>query len=366
MNNDKKLMARAIEIAARGIGTTSPNPRVGAVIVKGGKIIAEGWHKRPGGDHAEVAALKKIGYRAGGATMYVSLEPCSTHGRTPPCTEAIIKSRIKRVVVAMSDPNPAHRGRGLRILRADGIETNCGILRKEAAEINRGFVKFHTNGFPWVIAKAAMSFDGKMATVTGDSKWITNKKARNYAHQMRHESDAVVVGLNTALLDDPELTVRHVKCPKKHPLRVVVDPMAEISLNAKMLNPELAEGTLVAISSQAPEKKIEKIERKGAGVLICRGGINKINLGDMLKKLARQGVLYVMIEGGGSILSSAFDAGLVDEVAFFYAPILIGGKAAPTPFGGKGAGKISEALRLDGTEIKTFDDNLLIRGIIKK
>ena len=359
-------MARAIELAARGIGTTSPNPRVGAVIVKSGKIIAEGWHKRPGGDHAEVAALKKLGHNAGGATLYVSLEPCSTRGRTPACTEAIINSGIKRVVVAMSDPNPVHRGRGLRILRAHGIETGCGILRKEAAAINQGFVKFHTAGLPWVIAKAAMSLDGKMATATGDSKWITNAKARSYAHQLRHESDAVVVGLNTALVDDPELTVRHVKSPKKHPLRVVVDPVAGISLNAKMLKPELAPGTLIAISSQAPEKKIEQIERKGAAVLVCRGGVNKINLGDMLAKLARQGVRYVLLEGGGAILSSAFESGLVDEVAFFYAPILVGGKAAPTPFGGKGALKIADALKLDHTQIKTFDDNLLIRGVIKK
>jgi len=203
-----------------------------------------------------------------------------------------------------------------------------------------------------------------MATATGDSKWITNKKARAFAHQLRHEADAVVIGLNTAVLDDPELTVRHVKRPQKHPLRIVVDPVAEIGLTAKILEPQLAQGTIVAVSSKAPEHRISRIQQTGAGVLICRGGRNKIALRDLFVKLARRGILYVLIEGGSAVLTSAFEAGLVDEVAFFYAPILIGGKNTPTPFEGKGSDKIKNCLRLKDIEKLNFDDNVLIRGLL--
>ena len=359
-------MARALELAVRGIGTTSPNPRVGAVIVKAGKIIAEGWHKKAGSDHAEIVALKKIGRNAAGATMYITLEPCSTQGRTPPCTEAIIDSGMKRVVVAMTDPNPSHRGRGMRLLRRHGIETTCGILRTEAAKLNSGFVKFHTEGLPHVLAKAAISLDGKIATVTGDSKWITNEKARKHAHRLREESDAVVVGVSTVVKDDPMLTVRCGPRQKNHPRRVIVDSLARISLSATVLKPDLACGTTIAVTRRAPESKIEKIRRRGAEVMICNSKKGRVDLSDLMRRLAREGFLYILIEGGSAILTTAFEEGLVDEVAFFYAPMIIGGETAPTLVGGRGIKKIIQALRIKNVDIETLDDNVLIRGLVRK
>ena len=359
-------MARALELAARGIGATSPNPRVGAVIVRGGKIIAEGWHAKAGADHAEISALKKLSHKAAGATLYVTLEPCSTQGQTPPCTEAIIKSGIKRVVIAMTDPNPAHRGRGIRLLRRHGVEISCGLLRTQAAALNAGFIKFHTEGLPYVIAKAAVSLDGKIATVTGDSKWITNEKSRRYAHRLRRESDAVLVGIGTVIKDDPELTVRHVACKGNQPRRVVIDAMAKIGMGARLLQSPLADGTIVAVSRDAAETKIEKIRGAGANVIFCKSRKNRINLRDLLGKLAKEGILYVLIEGGSGVLTSAFNENLVDEVAFFYAPILIGGENAPTLFGGKGIEQIKNSLQIKNIDIQRFDDNILICGTIKK
>lgn len=359
-------MTRALELAAKGIGTTSPNPRVGAVIVRQGEIIAEGWHSRPGRDHAEIAALKKISNNAGGGTMYVTLEPCSTYGRTPPCTAEIIQSGIKRVVAAMTDPNPEHRGRGMRLLRRHGIETSCGMLRAEAATLNAGFIKFHTEGLPHVVAKAAISLDGKIATVTGDSRWITNKKARKYAHQLRCESDAVLIGANTALKDDPMLTVRHVAGRKRQPRRVVAGSIAGINLTARLLEPDLAPGTTIAVTHRAPESKIEKIRRKGAEVIFCNSKKERVDLCDLMRRLARRGYLYILIEGGSEILTTAFEEGLVDEIAFFYAPIIVGGKGAPTPVSGKGIRRIEEALKIKNVDIKVLDDNILIRGLVKK
>lgn len=358
-------MVRALELAARGIGRTGPNPRVGAVIVKKGTIIAEGWHKRAGADHAEVAALKKISYNTGGATLYISLEPCCTHGKTPPCTEAIINSKIKHVVVAMSDPYPEHRGRGLRILRKNGIEIRIGVLRNEAMKLNSGFVKYHTEGIPHVMAKAAVSLDGKIATASGDSRWITNEKARKYAHRLRQESDAVLVGINTAIKDDPMLTVRHVSGQKIRPRRVVVDSRGKISPSAKVLQPQLAKGTIIAVIREASQRKIEKIQHTGAEVIVCRSKGQHLDLKDLFRKLAERGMLYILVEGGSRILTTAFGEGLVDEIAFFYAPIIIGGEKAPTPVAGKGIRKITEALQIKDVDIKTFGDNILIRGNVR-
>ena len=360
-------MARALELAAKGIGTTSPNPRVGAVIVKDGKIIAEGWHKKAGGDHAEVAVLKKVGYNAVGATLYINFEPCCTYGRTPPCTKAIIDSGIKRVVTAMTDPNWKHRGKGLRILRGSGIETSTGILRNEARKVNAGFVKLHTRELPYVIAKAAVSLDGKIASATGDSRWITNEKARKYAHQLRRESDAVLVGVNTIIKDNPMLTVRHVAGRKKQPRRIVTDSVARIKLSAKILQPRFAADTIVAVTSNAPKDKIKEIRLRGAKVILCRTKGSYVNLHDLFRQLAKQhGILYVLVEGGSRILTSVFEEGIADEITFFYAPIIIGGEKAPTPVGGKGTGKIADALRIKEVDIECFGDNILVRGCVQR
>jgi len=320
-------MRRALALARRGIGRTSPNPAVGAVLVHGGKIIGEGWHRRAGMPHAEVEALadagvlspesgvlspesvvrsRDSGLRTGdsglrSSTLYVTLEPCCTHGRTPPCTGAIIAAGIRRVIVAATDPNPKHRGRGLRLLRRAGIRVEAGLLAGEATALNEPFNKWVTTGLPLVIAKAALSLDGKMATRTGDSKWITSGAARREAHKLRARVDAVMVGANTVIRDDPRLTLRH-GVRGRQPWRVVV---GRCPRTAKLLNDACRERTIL---------------------FTTRGG--RVNLRAALRKLGRMGITSVLIEGGPTLLSAAFDAGLVDKVAFFFAPKVIAGSAS--------------------------------------
>jgi diaminohydroxyphosphoribosylaminopyrimidine deaminase/5-amino-6-(5-phosphoribosylamino)uracil reductase len=291
---DERFMRRALALARRGIGMTSPNPVVGAVLARGGRIIAEGWHKRAGEAHAEVNALRCVNAR--GATLYVTLEPCCTHGRTPPCTDAIIAAGIKRVVVAATDPNPKHRGRGLRLLKCAGIRVDAGLLAKEATGLNRAFNKWITTGMPLVIAKAALSLDGRMATRTGDSKWITSDAARREAHELRSQVDAVMVGAKTVTRDDPRLTLRH-GVRGRQPWRVVVGRCLR---------------TARVFTDVHRERTLHFTTR---------------NLRMVLRKLGRRGITSVLIEGGPTLLSAAFDAGVVDRVAFFFAPKVIAGKA---------------------------------------
>lgn len=309
---DERFMRRALALARRGIGKTSPNPAVGAVLVRGGKIIGEGWHRRAGDAHAEINALRDAGVqrpassvrshdsglrtRDSGLVLYVTLEPCCTHGRTPPCTDAIIAAGVRRVVVAATDPNPKHRGRGLRLLRRAGIRVGAGLLAEEAAALNPGFNKWIVTGMPWVIAKAALSLDGKMATRTGDSKWITGQAARREAHQLRSQVDAIMVGANTVIRDDPQLTLRH-GVRGRQPWRVVVGRCPR---------------TARVFTDAHRERTVHFTTR---------------NLRLVLRKLGRMGVTSVLIEGGPTLLRAAFDAGVVDKVAFFFAPKVIAGSA---------------------------------------
>lgn len=310
---DERFMRRALALARRGAGRTSPNPCVGAVVASNGKIIGEGWHRRAGEAHAEVEALR--GVKARGATLYVTLEPCCTHGRTPPCTDAIIGAGIRRVVVAATDPNPKHRGRGLRLLRKAGVQVEAGLLAQEATALNPAFNKWITTGMPLVIAKAALSLDGKMATRTGDSKWITSEASRRVAHQLRAQVDAVMVGGRTVIADNPQLTVRH-GVRGKQPWRVVV---GRCPRTAKVFTDALRNRTI---------------------------HFNTRNLWAVLRSLGRLGITSVLIEGGPTLLSAAFDAGLVDRVAFFFAPKVIAGSAKV-----KGAVPVRGAWRKIGAEI---------------
>jgi len=284
-------MRRALTLARRGVGKTSPNPAVGAVLVKRGRIVGEGWHRRAGGPHAEIEALR----RGSGDTLYVTLEPCSTQGRTPPCTDAIIAAGINRVVVAATDPNPRHRGRGLRLLRNAGIRVDAGLLADEATALNRPFNKWIVTGRPWVIAKAALSLDGKMATRTGDSQWITSAAARREAHRLRARVDAIMVGAGTVIRDNPRLTVRH-GIRGRQPWRVVVGRCPK---SAHVFTDAHRQRTL-----HFPTR----------------------NLRAVLRELGRREITSVLIEGGPTLLGAAFDAGLVDAVAFFYAPKVIAGR----------------------------------------
>jgi diaminohydroxyphosphoribosylaminopyrimidine deaminase/5-amino-6-(5-phosphoribosylamino)uracil reductase len=341
---DERFMQRALTLARRGLGRTSPNPAVGAVVVRNERVVAEGWHKRAGGPHAEVFALRNAKAR-GAALLYVTMEPCSTSGRTPPCTEAIIAAGVKRVVVAARDPNPKHNGRGLAVLRHAGIRVEAGLLADKATALNEAFNKWITTGMPLVIAKAAMSLDGKIATHTGDSKWITSEVARREAHKLRAHVDAIMVGANTVIRDDPQLTVRH-GVRGKQPWRVVVDGRGRCSRTAKLFRDAHRERTIILTTSSSPAAWRRNLSQSGAHVFIVKGSGGRLDLRAALRVLGKADITSVLVEGGGELLGSLFDKRLIDRVALFYAPIVIGGRGAVTAVAGEGASKVKRSIRL--------------------
>jgi len=318
---DTKYMKRALTLARKGIGRTSPNPAVGCVIVKDGAIIGEGWHKRAGGHHAEIHALEMSGARARGAEVYVTLEPCSHTGKTPPCSEALIRAGVKRVVAGMSDPNPQVNGGGLRALRQAGIETVCGVLEEECRSINRPFLKFIATGQPYVTYKCAMTLDGKIASVTGESRWISCEASRRVVHRMRAGSDAIMVGIDTILADNPQLTVRHVR--GTNPLRVIVDSRLRTPESVAVLSGSMAQGTIIATTETNPKVHARYLIR-GARLLVCSSENGQVNLHDLWNKLGEIGVQSLMLEGGSRLAGEALRQGLIDLCVFFYAPKVIG------------------------------------------
>lgn len=317
------MMARALQLAERGLWTTSPNPRVGCVLVREGWVVGEGWHEKAGEPHAEVHALRAAGDRAHGATAYVTLEPCSHHGRTPPCAEALIAAGVARVVVAMQDPNPLVAGRGLAALQAAGVETACGLLENEARELNIGFVSRMTRGRPWLRLKAAASLDGKTALNNGVSQWITGEAARLDGHRWRARACAILTGVGTVREDDPQLNVRGL-VTSRQPLRVVVDSRLETPLDAKILQ---GGATLIA-GAVEDAAKMAALQAKGAEVLILPNAAGKVELPDLLAALAERGINEVHAEAGFKLNGSLLREGLVDELLLYLAPCLIGHAAS--------------------------------------
>jgi diaminohydroxyphosphoribosylaminopyrimidine deaminase/5-amino-6-(5-phosphoribosylamino)uracil reductase len=360
---DKKYMGIALELAARARGRTSPNPMVGAVVVKEGKIIGRGYHLKAGTPHAEIHALKEAGAAAGGAELYVTLEPCCHHGRTGPCTTAVINAGVSRVVLAMTDPNPLVAGEGIRQLESAGIEVISGVMEKEARDLNEVFVKYITTRQPFVIAKAAVSLDGKIATRSGKSKWITGEKAREYGHQLRDWYDAIIVGIGTVLADDPSLTAR-LPSGGHDPVRIILDSRASIPLNARVLTQQSEAPTVIASTSGAPADKVAALRQGGAEVLIVNEG-SKVDLGELMKLLGGRGIASVLIEGGAGVHGSAFSAQIVDKVAWFIAPKIIGGQDAPGPVGGMGAENLSEAAGLERVKVQLLGPDILVEGYLK-
>lgn len=363
MDADKKYMALALELAERGRGGVSPNPMVGAVVVRRERIVGKGYHTKAGFPHAEIKALRNAGPKAKGATLYINLEPCGHFGRTPPCTEEIIKAGIREVVAAMADPNPLNSGKGFARLRRAGIKVRIGILREEAKKLNETFLKFITRKEPFVMVKVAMSLDGKIATKKGKSKWITGEKARSYLHQLRREVDGVLVGLNTVLKDDPMLTVRGKRRRRsqgRKPVRIVVDSQAKIPLPAKVLKGQTQ--TIIATTSSAPKNRIKALGRKGAKVITIPGRSRRVNLAKLMKKLGKKGITSLLIEGGGEIIASAFSSRIVDKVLFFISPKIIGGRDAPTPVEGEGIREMAQALPFRSLTTRWFANDLLIEG----
>lgn len=355
-------MRRALELAERGRGLTSPNPMVGAVVVgAGGEVVGEAFHERAGSPHAETLALGRAGARATGATLYVTLEPCVHQGRTPPCAPAIVGAGVTRVVVAVVDPDPRCAGRGVAALRDAGVDVTVGPLAREASDLNRVFLGAMREGRPYVTLKAAMSLDGKIADVHGTSRWITGDVARARVHRMRSEADAVAIGIGTVLRDDPALTVRLESAWPREPYRVILDSGARTPPTARVIAAGSAGRTLIAVARTAPAARIRRLESVGAVVLRCPTRHRRVALHGLLAELAAREVRGMLVEGGGEVHAAFVEAGLVDRVAIFVAPLLLGGREATPVVGGRGT-DLKSALRLGPLELTRLGDDLLIEA----
>ena len=362
-NNDQKYMRFALELAMKAKGRTSPNPMVGAVIVKDGEIVGTGYHLKAGTPHAEIHAIADAGDKAKDATIYVSLEPCSHYGRTAPCTDAIIKAGLSRVVMAMTDPNPRVNGNGKAILESNGIEVETGILEDESRKLNEVFIKYIKTGMPFVTMKVAMSLDGKIATFCRRSKWISCEDSRLLVHQIRNEVDAIIVGIGTVLCDNPTLTTRLPDDNGRDAIRIVLDSKARIPFDSKILNLNSKAKTIIAVTPSAPEDKIEQL-KKYADVLIISEKDGRIDLTELMKKLAQMEITNILIEGGAEVNASALKEGIVDKVMFFIAPKIIGNNTAPGPIGGDGVQDPSEAIKLKDISVTQVGDDILVTGTV--
>lgn len=358
---DERYMRMALHLALKGIGRTSPNPMVGAVLVRGGRIVGTGYHRQAGGDHAELAVLKQAGIRARGATLYLNLEPCDHQGKTPPCTHSLIQSGVKKVVAGMLDPNPLVSGRGFRRLRRARIQVHSDVLKRECRRLNEAFIKFITHQVPFVILKLAASLDGSIATSTGDSRWITDVAARRYVHQLRNQVDAILVGVGTVVADDPRLTCR--LAGGRDPWRVILDGHLRIPLTACLFQQRGSGRTIVVTGARVPPRKVKTIELLGAHIWRFPFRGRWIPFNALLKRLAKMGLVSVMIEGGGTTAARALLEGVVDKVLFFYAPKIIGGEGKRM-IGALGIEKMSGCKNIKDVEIKRFGKDVLVSGYL--
>jgi diaminohydroxyphosphoribosylaminopyrimidine deaminase/5-amino-6-(5-phosphoribosylamino)uracil reductase len=360
---DEDFMRVAINLARNAIGRTSPNPLVGAVIVREGRIVGAGWHRKAGTPHAEIHALNMAGDLAKGATLYVTLEPCSHYGRTGPCAEAVVKAGIKRVVIGMGDPNPKVAGKGIAILKRAGIEVRCGVLEDEARALNEVFLKWIATQKPFVVLKTAMSLDGKIATHTGKSQWITGEAARRRVHEYRDIYDGIMVGIGTVLADNPSLTARLPDGQGKNPVRIVVDSKARTPLDANLVT-DGAALTIIAVTAKAPQERVQALKDKGVAIMVAGDG-EQVDMDLLMRKLGEMEICSVFVEGGGQVNFSLLRAGLVDKVHAFIAPKLIGGREALTPVEGEGFAELTEAVELERTTVETIGQDILLTGYVK-
>ena len=357
-------MRQALTIANYACGRTSPNPLVGAVVVKDDRIVGQGWHRKAGTEHAEVHAIRQAGELCKGATIYVTLEPCSHYGKTPPCADAIIAAGIVKVVVGMLDPNPLVAGRGVKKLQDAGIEVITGVLEHEAKKVNEVFLKWINKKKPFIVLKTAMTLDGKIATATGHSKWITNSTSRQRVHQMRDIYDGILVGVGTILADNPELTTRLSGCCK-NPIRIIVDSLARTPLNAKVVTDGLSH-TIIAVTASAKEEKIIALREAGVEVLIIDAdGNNRVDLVKLTEELGNKNICSILVEGGATINFSFIKNKLVDKVYSFIAPKIVGGKEALTPVAGEGISRLDDAVVLENISSEILDGDILITGYVK-
>jgi len=358
-------MAMALRLAEKARGRTSPNPMVGAVVVKKGRVISRGWHQKAGEPHAEAIALAKAGAATQGATLYVTLEPCShTNKRTPPCTPLVIQSGVKRVVIAMIDPNPKVSGGGIKALKKAGIEVVTGVLEQEATKLNEAYIKYITKGMPFVTLKIAQTLDGKIATAMGESKWITGKEAREAGHRLRDRNDAILAGINTVLKDNPSLTARI--AGGRDPLRVIVDSALRMSLKAKVIAQSSAARTIVATLANAPKDKIKKLQTAGADIVLVKSDKGRVDLRDLMRKLGWMDIMSVLVEGGAEINASALKSGIVDKIVMYLAPTLMTGSDSLCSIGGVSPIKLGHAIRLKDVTSRFVGQDIMVEGYVLK
>ncbi|RAK09339.1 diaminohydroxyphosphoribosylaminopyrimidine deaminase [Halanaerobium saccharolyticum] len=366
---DQKFMARALYLAQQGEGRTSPNPMVGAVVVKDGEIIGEGYHQQYGGPHAEVFALEEAGKEGPGADIYITLEPCSHYGKTPPCAQKLIDSGIKRAVVAMVDPNPEVAGRGIEMLREAGIKVEIGLFKEEAQALNEIFLKYIESDYPFIYLKKAQTLDGYIASKSGDSKWITNTAARLEGHKLRHRVDAIMVGIGTVLADDPSLTARLEEKEGIDPLRIILDPLLEIPLDAKIINQDSKANTLIITSIDFPpaaaaaslKKKEKLLKKEKVEIMSCDSGSdNYFEINKILKKLHNKNISSILIEGGAKLSHTFLKEDLIDKFYYFIAPKIYGGSDGIASFCGSGPELMSDSVDLRIIEQKNLGDNILL------
>jgi len=364
--NDTYFLKEALKLAKKGLSWTNPNPMVGAVIVKNGKTLSRGYHKEVGLPHAEIEAITSAKQSVKGATLYINLEPCCRSGRTPACTQAIIKSGIKKVVCSTLDPNPKVNGKGIKILKKAGLQVSVGLLEKEARFLNEPYFTFHQKKRPFIALKFALSLDGKIATKTGQSKWISNEKARNYARKLRANYQAVLVGINTILKDNPHLGPREKN--KKEPLRLILDPKLKIPLNpvrkrfSNGVNSQVLRdnNVLFITTSFAKKEKLKQLKKRGIAIISYRS--ETISLPRLLDDLRKREIISILVEGGGETIGHFIDEKLFDKIYAFYSPIIIGGKEAVSAVSGKGIENLKSAIRLTNLSFKHFGDNFLMIG----
>jgi diaminohydroxyphosphoribosylaminopyrimidine deaminase / 5-amino-6-(5-phosphoribosylamino)uracil reductase len=357
-------MKLALRLAARGAGWVTPNPMVGAVVVKAGEVVGKGYHRRVGLPHAEVEALRRAGAAARGADLYVTLEPCNHQGRTPPCTQAILTAGIRRVIIASRDPNPQVTGGGAEFLIDQGLDVTVGVLEPEARRLNGAWFHWLKTGRPWVIAKAACSLDGRIATATGESQWLTGESARAFGHRLRHHVDAILVGVGTVLADNPQLTARLPRGRSQDPIRIVLDSRLRMPLSSKLIQPNSPAPTWVATTAQAPPDMVRALKDYGVQVMVLPADAGRVSLPALLRCLGERQVQSLLVEGGAETLGAFFDQRLVEQFHFFYAPKILGGVTAPAMVGGQGVTHLGEAHIARNLSLRRLGVDLLVSGYL--
>lgn len=365
-SDDEKYMKLALDLAGKGEGYTSPNPMVGAVIVKDRVIVGQGFHEAAGKAHAEVVAIEQAGSASEGATLYVTLEPCNHFGRTPPCTEKILKAGIQRVVLAQVDPNPDVKGGGIEYLRTKGVDVDIGLCEQQARRQNEAFNKFSQTKQPFVMTKCAATLDGQIATRTGDSRWVTNENSRHFVHRLRHAVDAIMVGIGTVRKDDPSLTTRLKEIRGVDPGRIILDTHLSISEEAKVLRLESESDTIIVTGTDIPADKKDRIQAKGIHVLESSLKEGRIDLNGLMERLGAMGITSLLIEGGAHVIASALASDIVDKVFFFYAPKILGGNDGVPICHGQGPDGMNQSIPVHDIEVNRFGDDVLIQGYVKK